>query len=162
MSRENVDELRAQVGRQSQALQAAVDDVDQAAATALGVNRTDLRCLEVLIRGESTPSALAAELGLTSGSVTTMLDRLTELGHVTRAPQPGDRRKVLVRMTPETIAKTWEIYGPIAQEGAADLTAYTGDQLHTILDFLTRSRALQQRHRERISSMPKTTRATNP
>ncbi|WP_342775296.1 MarR family winged helix-turn-helix transcriptional regulator [Nocardia yunnanensis] len=133
----------------------------QAAATALGVNRTDLRCLEVLVRGESTPGALAAELGLTSGSVTTMLDRLAKLGHVARAPEPGDRRKVLVRVTPETMAEVWQIYGPIAQEGAAEMDAYTGDQLRTILDFLTRSRALQQRHRERISALPKTIRGAN-
>ncbi|MEC3914532.1 MarR family winged helix-turn-helix transcriptional regulator [Nocardia sp. CDC160] len=156
-----MDELRARVGRESQALQAAVDDVDRAAATALGVNRTDLRCLEVLIRGESTPGALAAELGLTSGSVTTMLDRLAKLGHVTREPEPGDRRKVLIRITPETKAEAWKIYGPIAEEGAAEMAAYTGDQLHTILDFLTRSRALQQRHRDRISALPKTIRSAN-
>ncbi|MFE3260899.1 MarR family winged helix-turn-helix transcriptional regulator [Nocardia sp. NPDC059091] len=160
MSRENLDELRARVGRESQALQAAVDDVDQAAATVLGVNRTDLRCLEVLVRGESTPGALAAELGLTSGSVTTMLDRLAKLGHVTREPEPGDRRKVLVRITPATMARAWEIYGPIAEEGAAEMAGSSATELRTILDFLTRSRELQQRHRERISALPKAVRGS--
>ncbi|QVI21037.1 MarR family transcriptional regulator [Nocardia tengchongensis] len=154
MSRENLDELIAQVGRESQALQAAVDDVDQAAATAFGVNRTDLRCLEVLVRGESTPGALAAELGLTSGSVTTMLDRLVKLGHVTREPEPGDRRKVLVRITPATMAQAWRIYGPIAEEGASEMAGYHEAELRIILDFLVRSRELQQRHRARISGDP--------
>ncbi|MGW4244141.1 MarR family winged helix-turn-helix transcriptional regulator [Nocardia sp. NPDC004722] len=155
MAREDVAELRARVGRESQGLQAAVDDVDQAAATVLGVNRTDLRCLEVLAGGESTPGALAAELGLTSGSVTTMLDRLTKLGHVTRAPEPGDRRKVLVRITPAALTKTWEIYGPIAEEGTAEMAAYSAAELATITDFLARSRELQLRHRDRIAALPK-------
>lgn len=51
MSRENLSELVEQAGRAAQALQAAVDGVDQAAAAVLGVNRTDLRCLEILWQG---------------------------------------------------------------------------------------------------------------
>ncbi|WP_460723937.1 MarR family winged helix-turn-helix transcriptional regulator [Nocardia heshunensis] len=155
MSRENLAELRTRVGRESQGLQAAVDDVDQAAATVFGVNRTDLRCLEVLVGGESTPGALAVELGLTSGSVTTMLDRLAKLGLVTREPEPGDRRKVLVRITPAAMAKAWEIYGPIAEEGTAEMAGYSEAELRTITDFLARSRELQISHRDRIAALPK-------
>src|SRR5215472_8164819 len=98
MSRELVEELRAQLATQAQAYQAAVDAVDAAAAARLGVNRTDLRCLEILLGQESTaPGQLAAELGLTTGSVTAMLDRLERLGYLTRTPDPGDRRKTQVR-----------------------------------------------------------------
>ncbi|MFI7004231.1 MarR family transcriptional regulator [Nocardia sp. NPDC050175] len=155
MSRENLETLREQVGHESQAMQAAVDAVDSAAATVLGVNRTDLSCLEILLAGDSTPSALATALGLTSGSVTTMLDRLAKLDYVVRHPEPGDRRKVLVRITPAAAAKAWEIYGPIAEEGAADVARYTADELGIVLDFLRRSRELQERHRGRIAALPK-------
>ncbi|MEV6770808.1 MarR family transcriptional regulator [Nocardia sp. NPDC051030] len=153
MSRENVETLHEQVGRSAQALQSAVDDVDTAAAAYLGVNRTDLRCLEILQAGESTPGALAAGLNLTSGSVTTMLDRLVKLGYVSRHPEPGDRRKVVVRMTSEAATKAWGIYGPIAVEGAAAVAKYTAAELHTIIDFLDRSRELQERHRTRIAAL---------
>jgi DNA-binding MarR family transcriptional regulator len=159
MSREKSDEsgelaeLRAQLGREAQALQAAVDGVDQAAATHLGVNRTDLRCLEVLFHRESTPGALAAELGLTSGSVTTMLDRLAKLGYVVRHPEPGDRRKVIIRMTDNAMAEVMRIYGPIAQEGAGDVARYTAAEMRTVLDYLRRSRELQDRHRSRIADL---------
>ncbi|MFI6047506.1 MarR family winged helix-turn-helix transcriptional regulator [Nocardia sp. NPDC051321] len=155
MSRETVEGLRAQVGHESQSLQAAVDSVDSAAAAVLGVNRTDLRCLEILLAGDATPSVLATALGLTSGSVTTMLDRLAKLDYVVRHPEPGDRRKVLVRITPEAAAKAWEIYGPIAEEGASDVGRYTADELRTVLDFLRSSRELQERHQSRISALPK-------
>ncbi|WP_405166884.1 MarR family transcriptional regulator [Nocardia sp. NBC_01499] len=155
MSRENLENLREQVGRESQALQAAVDTVDSAAAVVLGINRTDLRCLEILMAGDSTPSELTAALGLTSGSVTTMLDRLAKLDYVVRGPEPGDRRKVLVRITQEAAAKAWRIYGPIAEEGTTDVARYTADELRTILDFLRRSRELQERHHDRITALPK-------
>ncbi|MEV4125609.1 MarR family transcriptional regulator [Nocardia sp. NPDC049707] len=160
MSRENSDargevaQLRAEVGREAQALQAAVDAVDQAAATNLGVNRTDLRCLEILWHGESTPGALAAELNLTSGSVTTMLDRLAKLGYVARHPEPGDRRKVVIRITDAAMVKVMRIYGPIAEEGAGEVTRYSAAELRLVIDYLRRSRELQERHRARITGLP--------
>ncbi|WP_433522815.1 MarR family winged helix-turn-helix transcriptional regulator [Nocardia pseudovaccinii] len=155
MSREKLElaELRAELGREAQALQAAVDAVDQAAATNLGVNRTDLRCLEILWHGESTPGALAAELGLTSGSVTTMLDRLAKLGYVVRQPEPGDRRKVVIRITDAAMAKVMRIYGPIAEEGAGEVSRYSAAELRLVLDYLRRSRELQERHRTRITEL---------
>lgn len=156
MSRDNLDKLRELVGRESQSQQAAVDAVDEEAARYLGVNRTDLRCLEILLRGEATPGQLGPALGLTTGSVTTMLDRLTKLDYVARHPDPGgDRRKVVVRMTETAMRLAWEIYGPIAQEGTAQIADYKAEQLDTIADFLRRSRELQERHRTRIAELPR-------
>lgn len=155
MSRENLSELVEQAGRAAQALQAAVDGVDQAAAAVLGVNRTDLRCLEILWQGESTPGELAAELGLTSGSVTTMLDRLAKLDYVARHPEPGDRRKVKIRITDAATAEVMQIYGPIAQEGATEVARYSDAELRTVIDYLRRARELQERHRTRIADLPK-------
>ena len=155
MSSELLEELRAQLAAQAQAHQAAVDAVDAAAAARLGVNRTDLRCLEILLGRESTtPSQLATELGLTTGSVTAMLDRLERLGYLTRAPGSGDRRKTQVRITDAAARLAWEIYGPIAEEGAAEVATYTAAELATILDYLRRSQALQDRHRRRIDAIP--------
>ncbi|MET8872760.1 MarR family transcriptional regulator [Nocardia sp. NPDC004604] len=159
MSREKSEEsgelaeLRAQVGHEAQALQAAVDAVDEAAATHLGVNRTDLRCLELIWLGESTPGALAAELSLTSGSVTAMLDRLAKLDYVARHPEPGDRRKVIIRITDRAMAEVMRIYGPIAEEGAEEVARYSAAELRTVLDYLRRSRELQDRHRARIANL---------
>ena len=97
MSSKILEELRHDLGQEVQAHQAAVDAVDAAAAGYLQINRTDLRCLEILYQGEAVlPSQLAAKLGLTTGSVTVMLDRLERLGYVTRSADPSDRRKVVV------------------------------------------------------------------
>lgn len=53
-------------------------------------------------QGEQTPKDIAAYTGLTSGSVTSMLDRLERAGFVRRARSTLDRRVVLVRLTPKT------------------------------------------------------------
>ncbi|HEY5628193.1 MAG TPA: MarR family transcriptional regulator, partial [Candidatus Limnocylindrales bacterium] len=55
----------------------------------------------------SSPGALARDLELSSGAVTSRLDRLETLGFVRRLPDPGDRRGVLVELTPEGRA-AWE------------------------------------------------------
>jgi DNA-binding MarR family transcriptional regulator len=49
----------------------------------------------------SSPGALARDLELSSGAVTSRLDRLESLGFIRRLPDPGDRRGVLVELTPE-------------------------------------------------------------
>jgi DNA-binding MarR family transcriptional regulator len=55
----------------------------------------------------SSPGALARDLELSSGAVTSRLDRLESLGFIRRLPDPGDRRGVLVELTPEGRA-AWE------------------------------------------------------
>jgi DNA-binding MarR family transcriptional regulator len=155
MSSERLEDLRRQLGLDDQAYQAEVDDFDAAAADALGVNRTDLRCLEVLLQEEVVlPSQLGARLALTTGSVTAMLDRLERLGYLTRSPDPGDRRKVIVKPTAKARRKVWtEIYQPLVAEGFDDIAHYTAAELTLITDFLRRGRALHERHLARVRDM---------
>jgi len=150
-----IDDLRKKLGLEAQAHQAAVDAVDAAAAAYLQVNRTDLRCLEILTQNDSVlPSQLAVQLGLTTGSVTTMLDRLERLGYATRSADPADRRKVVIRITPTAAKKATKIYGPIVLDGDRDvLSRYSSAELHVLLDYHRRSRELQERHAARIKEL---------
>ncbi|QNE48537.1 MarR family transcriptional regulator [Glaciihabitans sp. INWT7] len=50
--------------------------------------------------GEVTPKALAQELGLTTGAMTAMVDRLEASRLVLRRPNPDDRRSLYVRLSP--------------------------------------------------------------
>ncbi len=145
------DSLIAELGTEVRALQAAVDALDEAVAEHLGVNRTDLRCLDVLMQaGTATPGQLGATLGLTTGSVTAMLDRLARLGYLTRAADPADRRKVVVEPTALAQRKAGELYGPLATEGARRMRRYTEAELRLITDFVRRSRELQEEHLARL------------
>lgn len=74
---------------------------EQALADRLGMNVTDLRCLELVI-GEPGISAgrLAEQTGLTTGAVTGVLDRLERSGYVERTADPADRRRAVIQPTP--------------------------------------------------------------
>jgi DNA-binding MarR family transcriptional regulator len=48
----------------------------------------------------SSPGELAEEVEVSSGTMTSRLDRLENAGLVARKPDPGDRRGVLVELTP--------------------------------------------------------------
>jgi DNA-binding MarR family transcriptional regulator len=50
---------------------------------------------------QSSPGALARDLDLSSGAMTSRLDRLEDLGYVRRLRDPEDRRGVLVELTDE-------------------------------------------------------------
>jgi DNA-binding MarR family transcriptional regulator len=146
------EDVLAELGLVVQAYQAAVDDFDRENARLLGVNGTDLRCLELLLgSGELTPRELGERLNLTTGSVTAMLDRLERLDLLSRGPHPTDRRKVVVRMTEVGASRCLDQIRPLLADGQRELAAkYSTEQLLLVIDFLRTSTALQQRHVERL------------
>lgn len=90
-------------------LHAAIDRLDELAASTAGVSRSDLRCLNLLEFGPLPATAIARELNLATGSVTALVDRLESKGLVTRSREGADRRVVKVQAT----AKVFELIGPV-------------------------------------------------
>ena len=69
--------------------QNAADAMDAAIAEWLGVNRTDIICLDILARLGTVPAGrLAEESRLTTGAITAVLDRLERAGYVQRLADP--------------------------------------------------------------------------
>ena len=135
--------------------QNAQDAFDDAAARLLGINRTDLRCIDILDQhGQMTAGQLARDSGLSTGAVTTLLDRLERVGYVRRLRDTVDRRRVLVEMTDEVRDRAWGIWGPIAAESEELLSRYSDAELVFIRDFLRRSQDFLARHLERIEGRP--------
>jgi len=58
-----------------------------------------LTSLRLAADHRSSPGELAGDLELSSGAMTSRLDRLEEAGYVQRLPAPGDRRGVIVELT---------------------------------------------------------------
>lgn len=57
----------------------------------------------VRVREALSVTELAALLGVSPPSVSTMVERLVERGLLTRTPSSRDRRKVVIRVSPEAI-----------------------------------------------------------
>lgn len=117
----------------------------EAAAVRLGINATDLKCLELAAGEESvTPTRLADLAGLTSGAITGVLDRLERAGIVRREADPADRRRVVIRVVDERLRDIDDLYAPIASAAQpADPSArvMAADQLTTVAAALERATA---------------------
>ena len=151
MSNHSKRQLLQTIGDRVQAYQDATDEMDEAVARALDVNRTDLRCLSVLSRlGTVTAGALAAMAGVTRGAMTTALDRLERAGYARRAWGAEDRRSVRVELTEDARKRIWALYGPLAEEGATLLQKYTLAELAAVLRYLEEGQTLQRAQAERI------------
>ena len=145
--------LPGQVFGSLRALGTEIDRLDQAAADRYGLNRTDMRALDILGRaGPLAPTALARLLGLTTGGVTTVLDRLEKAGYIRRRPDPSDRRRQVVETTQATAARDEEVFGDLIRGTRALLAGYTNDELLVIRGFLDRVRQLTAAYADTLGS----------
>jgi len=138
------------LGQAMQAYQRSTTAFDDAVGSALDLNPTDLRGLDWLVDGPKTAGELRDGTGLSSPATTTLIDRLERKGFVQRVRDPGDRRRVLVEMTPEGATRVAAYYGPLVREGDALLSAFSDDQLDAMREFLVAARDLTDRQRRAI------------
>jgi DNA-binding MarR family transcriptional regulator len=140
--RDTFEELIREVRRSH----AATDRFDQAVADALGINRTDMRCLDIVqLEGRVTAGRLADLTGLTTGAITTVIDRLEKAGFARRVRDPHDRRRVLVEMSPEAMSGADNFYAEHLAESERIYKRYTLEQLELLLEFVRGSRELNER-----------------
>jgi DNA-binding MarR family transcriptional regulator len=127
---------------------------DNLAAERLGVNRTDLHCLNIIENsGGLTAGELAAEAGLTTGAVTGVIDRLERVGYARRVPDPSDRRRVKVEVTPGFYARAAKIWGPMRRDWGEVLSSrFTTEQLERVADFLRATTEVGRSHLERLQA----------
>ena len=155
MSRDSKGELLRQVIHAARRSEAAVDRFDALAAEALGINRTDARCLDIVDNegGAITAGRLAELSGLTTAAVTTVIDRLEEKGYVRRARDERDRRRVVVEVTDRFRERAEAIWGPLAGEAQKAMARFTADELRSALAWFDLSREVNEQHAERIRGL---------
>ena len=127
------------------------DIADQVIADYLGLNRTDTRCLDIIERLDGVSAGrLAGESGLSTGAVTTVIDRLERAGYASRVSDPGDRRRVLVELTPEARRELVDLYAPLAEATLRQLEGYSTDDVSLVRDFLRDARRINEAHADRV------------
>jgi DNA-binding MarR family transcriptional regulator len=105
----------------------------------LTVNPTDLEAMEHLIRdGALSPTELARRLGVSTAAVTTVVDRLVAVGHVSRRPNENDRRGILIEPDPGSVRKAMSTLMPmiLGMDGVLDDFDEAGRA--TITEYLER------------------------
>jgi MarR family transcriptional regulator, organic hydroperoxide resistance regulator len=120
---------------------------NQQVADRVGLRLTDMQCINVLeLMGPSTPGELARCTGLTTGGVTVMLDRLENGGYIKRAPNPRDRRSVLVRLKPTKLRKVRGFYREINERMATLLDETPEPELRSFVNLLSKMNASRAEH----------------
>lgn len=116
---------------------------DEHVASALGINRTDLRCLDILgQRGPITAGRLAEAMHLSSGAITTLVDRLERAGYARRLRDTADRRRVLVELSPEMENRALPYYEPLFHGTVRLLENHTDQELELMIDFIEKGREM--------------------
>jgi DNA-binding MarR family transcriptional regulator len=112
---------------------------NQKIADTVGLHMTDMQCLNLLeLEGPMTPGTLGKWMGLSSGGVTVMLDRLQKAGFVQRTVNPSDRRSILVRTNPRKAHKIHPHYEQINREMEKFLMESPVGELEAANRFLQR------------------------
>ena len=131
----------------------------RAIAGRAGLNDTDFECIDVLDwTGPITAGELGRRVGVTSGAVTGVLDRLERGGWVRRTADPTDRRRVIVELcplgpdgpNPERYKGMAEAFAPLQRDIEFIIDDLTDDQLETIVEYLRASSDAVERSIERM------------
>lgn len=129
-------------------------EMHHVAAGLIGVNATDLQCIQLLQHGPLTAGELAHRTGLTTASTTTVIDRLEQAGFVARTRDPADRRRVVIELRMERVGSTVvPVFLPIVSAWQQSMADYDERDLKLIADFLDRIEQVIdgeiRRHRDR-------------
>jgi DNA-binding MarR family transcriptional regulator len=85
-----------------QILQMHTSHVTSTVSSALGIGASEFRLLLYIASGESITPKLAGDfLELTSGTITSLVDRMVAAGLVERVPNPDDRRSLILQLAPD-------------------------------------------------------------
>jgi hypothetical protein len=114
----------------------------QAIAQGVGLNATDTKCIDLVLRGPSggvSAGWLSDMTGLTSGAITHILDRLEKRRFIERVRDTQDRRRVFVRVRPESMAPLVPRYEAIGNAYTILAEQYSDTQLRLICDYLEKA-----------------------
>jgi DNA-binding MarR family transcriptional regulator len=126
-----------------------------AIAERMGLSQGDHKALDLINDGANTGAPLTAgqlaeATGLTTGAITGLIDRLEQAKLVRRAPDPQDRRKVVLEPTRERDAELWTLFSGISASMTEMTGRYTDAELEVISDFMRHSIELTTQETQRL------------
>nr|WP_256872390.1 MarR family transcriptional regulator [Paenibacillus sp. 79R4] len=112
----------------------------QSVAAVLGLYNNDFLSVDILHeKGPITAGELSRLTGLTTGSVTSLIDRLEKNGFVQRQPDPHDRRKVIIVPLYEDKEEVRKTYLLLHAAMVKLASSYSDEELELITQFLNKA-----------------------
>src|SRR6266516_6435019 len=150
-------ELLGELAREFRQFMGLGSSYFRAAAERLGLTVTDMQVIDLLeSEGEATAGQLADLVGLTTGEITGMLNRLEEAGLVRRERDPNDGRRVIVRLArgKDEMHKIGPIFDSLWKAWDVLASDYDDEQIAFLLEFLKRSNAMSRKEIIRLQEAP--------
>ncbi|WP_369255878.1 MarR family winged helix-turn-helix transcriptional regulator [Geodermatophilus amargosae] len=143
---------RAELALLLRRLTVELDAVGERFAKPQGLGRTDVRAVIAILdatrRGEPlTAGGLGAAVGLSSASVTALVDRLERAGHVHRVRDAADRRRVVLQMSEASMAAGAAFFGGLQRELVTAMDGFSDDDLDAVRRWLTAMTEVVVAHR---------------
>jgi DNA-binding MarR family transcriptional regulator len=134
----------------------------QVSADRIGINATDLNCLNIVaLTGHMSAGDLARQTGLSTASITGVLDRLEEGGFVRRVRDPHDRRRVIVELSGGPgLREVGSTFAPVVKAWRATAANYSDDELRLLLEFQGKVEEIIRSQLARLGSDGETPSAT--
>jgi MarR family 2-MHQ and catechol resistance regulon transcriptional repressor len=115
----------------------ALRELDARSISASGLGLSDFAVLEMLLhKGPLPVNTIGRKIMLTSGSITTAIDRLEKKRFVRRQACPNDRRVTFVQLTPtgrKLIEKIFQVHAAHLEKAFEQLSATERAALGTLL-----------------------------
>ncbi len=127
----------------------------QAIAQSVGLNATDTKCIDVILGapdGAVSAGWLSDVTGLTTGAITHILNRLEKRQVIERLRDTRDRRKVFVRVRPESLQPLIPKYEAMGKAYSSLAEQYSAKELQLICDYLEKTCEVSERELARIVS----------
>ncbi|MEO8111492.1 MAG: MarR family transcriptional regulator [Ginsengibacter sp.] len=122
-----------------------------AIAEKMNLNPTDAECIDFLMEmGPCTAGDLAKVTRLTTGAITSVIDRLQKAGFVKREADPQDRRKVIIRLIPKKHEKGKQYYAAMAKDVYDLFSVYNESKFKFLLKHTDALTAIFQEHADKV------------
>ncbi|MHB1640895.1 MAG: MarR family winged helix-turn-helix transcriptional regulator [Candidatus Dormibacteria bacterium] len=127
----------------------------EATSKYLGMSWTEVRTLNfVSRRGAVTPTELSVYLGVTSGGVTGIIDRLESSGHLRRTDDRHDRRKIRIEVTDSAREVARRSLGSLTESLGDLLSSKSAEELELLSTLLGEVEARIEAHATSLDTRP--------
>ncbi|MBO0445001.1 MarR family transcriptional regulator [Enterococcus ureilyticus] len=112
----------------------------QAIIQSLGIPTNDYISIDLLKEsGPMTAGELAEKTGLSTGTITALIDRLEKIGYAQRKKDPNDRRRVIIVPTYEDKEEIKKAYQPLDSAMRNLAHEYSEKELQLMNEFLLKA-----------------------
>ncbi|MBL1225728.1 MarR family winged helix-turn-helix transcriptional regulator [Enterococcus sp. BWR-S5] len=127
----------------------------QQIANQLHISNYDFITIQILEEtGPITAGEIAKRTGISTGSVTALLDRLEKEHYIRRERDPNDRRKVLIVPQYDDKQDVQELYNDLNLSMLGLFQSYDSSEQGAIIDFLEKASDILENNREQ-NNLPK-------